>query len=128
MFAQIIYENGEVSVAEYQSEAEATSAVTEQHNRAKNGDKNGPQEAQASRIVKVLKYDTHPGDYGTHGGLSVDEVKTSINQLLEGAEAVDVQQLAQSISILNHPMVAPASPHDSRFKMESTGELSLELS
>ena len=127
MFCEVIYENGEVSVAEYQTDEEATSAVTEQHNRAKQGGSNGPQGAQASRIVKVLKYDTHPGDYGTHGGLSVDEVKTSINQLLTGAEAVDVQQLAQSISILNHPMQAPSTPHDSRFKMESTGDLELDL-
>lgn len=128
MFCEVIYENGEVSVAQYDDEAQATAAVTEQHERAKSGRPNGPQGAQASRITKVLMYDTHPGDYGTEGGLSSDEVKASINTMLEGVEAVDVQQLAAQVSALNHPMVAPQTPHDSRFRMESTGELETGLS
>ena len=102
---------------------DALSAIEEQHNRAKTGGKNGPQGGPASRIARVFVYATHPGDYGTEGGLATDEVKSSLNDMLKGVDVVDVQQLAQSVSALNHPMVTPASPHDSRFKMESEREL-----
>lgn len=122
-FYEIIYENGEVSVANYDTDEQALAAVTEQHNRAKAGGKNGPQEAPASRITRVLVYANHPGDYGTGGGMSVDEVKADVSALLKGVDAVDVQQLGQAVSALNHPMVTPETPHDSRFKMDSDREL-----
>jgi hypothetical protein len=126
MYAELIYENGEVSVGNYDDEAQLMAAVTEQHNRAKTGKPNGPQGATASRVARVLTYDTHPGDYGTHGGMAKDEVKASIDALLKDVDVVDVQQLASQVSALNHPMVVPENPHDSRFKMEATGEVDLK--
>lgn len=126
-YYEVVYEDDSVSVANYANDEEATSAILEQHDRAKTGRKNGPQEANATRIAKVFVYPTHPGDYGTEGGLSTDEVKTSINAMLEGVEAVDVQQLATRVSALNHPMVANAAVHESKYKMESERELELAL-
>lgn len=127
MFYEIIYENGEVSVASYDTDEEAIAAVTEQHNRAKAGGKNGPQEAPASRIVRVLVYANHPGDYGTNAGMSKDEVSASIKDLLKDIDVVDVQHLAASVSNLNHPMQTPETPHDTRFKQPEDRELELEL-
>jgi len=124
MYYEIIYENGEVSVANYDTDEDALAAVTEQHNRAKAGGLNGPQGGPASRVVKVLVYSSHPGDYGTEGGMSTDEVNAGIKDLLKGVDVVNVQNLAAAVSALNHPMVTPESPHDSRFKMDSERELS----
>jgi hypothetical protein len=123
MYYEIIYENGEVSVANYDSDEDAVSAITEQHNRAKAGGQNGPQGGPASRIVRAFVYPNHPGDYGTEGGMSADEVKSSITALLKGVDVVDVQQLSTAVSALNHPMITPESPHDSRFKQDAEREL-----
>lgn len=129
MFYEIVYEDGTVSVADYPTDEAATSALMEQHNRAKSGAKNGPQEAPATRIAKVFVYANHPGDYGAGGGLSADEVMASMKELLKGRDAIDVQQLAVEISALNHPMVRDenAQPHDSKFKQEADKELELSL-
>ena len=43
MYYELIYENGEVSVANYDTDDVALEAIEEQHNRAKTGGKNGPQ-------------------------------------------------------------------------------------
>ena len=128
MYYEIVYEDGSVSVADYASDADATAAILEQHNRAKIGGKNGPQEATATRIAKVFVYAGHPGDYGAGGGLAADEVLASVKDLLKGRDVVDVQQLAVTVSALNHPMATgEVGAHDSKFKMESERELELEL-
>lgn len=129
MFYEIIYENGEVSVASYDSDEEALRAVTEQHNRAKSGQKNGPQEAPASRVVKVLAYNTHPGAYNPDGTLSADEVQAALKDMLKGVDVVNLAQLGVAITNLAHPMQDAESPHDSRFRMKESKELDLaELS
>lgn len=126
MFYEVIYENGEVSVAEYATDEEALKAVTEQHNRAKAGLKNGPQEAPASRITRVLVYPNHPGSY-SGGGLAADEVQSAIKDMLKGVDVVDVQQLGVAVSSLNHPMKDAENPHDSRFKQTEERELETGL-
>lgn len=126
-FYEIVYEDGTVSVADYASEEDATGAILEQHRRAKEGGKNGPQEGVATRVAKVYVYSQHPGDYGTEGGLSVDEVKAAIDAVLTGVDVVNVQQLAQYVSSLNHPMKPDAGAHESKFKMEHDKELELTL-
>ena len=128
MYYEIVYEDGTVSVADYPSDEAATSAIMEQHNRAKSGQKNGPQEANATRIAKVFVYTNHPGDYGAGGGLAADEVLASVKDLLKGRDAVDVQGLAMSVSALNHPMLTgDVGAHDSKFRQDSERELKLEL-
>jgi hypothetical protein len=127
MFYETVFEDGTGSVAEHADDAAAIAAVTEQNERAKTGKKNGPQEATATRVAKVFVYPTHPGDYGTEGGLSSDEVKASVTELLKGKDVIDVQQLAMAVSALNHPMVGDAGVHDSKFKMKEERELELSL-
>ena len=126
MFYEIIYENGDVSVANYDTDEEALAAVTEQHTRAKEGKKNGPQDGPASRVTKVLVYANHPGDYAG-GGMAADEVQASIKDLLKNIDVVNVQELATAVSALNHPMQDAAGPHDSRFKQEEDRELETGL-
>lgn len=127
MFYETVYEDGTVSVAEYASDEEAKRAIAEQHERAKTGQKNGPQEAIATRVAKVFVYPNHPGDYGTEGGLSSDEVKASLTAMLKGVDVVNVQELANAVSALNHPMKPESHVHDSKFKQDAERELELEL-
>lgn len=127
MFYEIIYENGEVSVAEYDSDEAALSAVTEQHDRAKAGGKNGPQGIPASRIVRVLVYPVHPGSLYEDETLSKDEVEAQLKDVLRDQDVVNVPMLAEVVKSFAHPMVTPENPHDSRFKMEEDRELELEL-
>jgi|SRR5678815_935134 hypothetical protein len=127
MFYEIVWEDGSVSVAEYGSDDEATKAVMEQHNRAKAGEKNGPQEVVASRAAKVFAYKDHPGSYNEEGTLTADEVKASVNDLLKGVDVVNVGVLSQVVANLVHPMQEQATPHDSKFKAEADHELELEL-
>jgi hypothetical protein len=127
-FYEVIYEDGSVSVADYASDEEATSAVMEQHNRAKSGQKNGPQDIAATRVARVLAYgDQHPGSLYESGGMPADEVKARVADLLKGHDVVDPAALAVQLQTITHPMQEQAGPHDSRFKMESDHELKLEL-
>lgn len=127
MYYEVVYEDGSVSIADYASEADAVEAIEAQNERAKDGQPNGPQGGNATRVAKVFKYDNHPGDYGTNDGLAVDEVKAAINDMLQGIDVVNVQQLAQNISALNHPMKPDAGVHESKYKQEPVGELELTL-
>lgn len=130
MFYEIIFESGEVSVANYESDEEALAALTEQNTRAKSGGKNGPQGGPATRIARVLKYDVHPGSLNEDGNLSADEVKSAMGDVLKAMTdsngVVNVAALANAISGISHPMVNAEGAHDSRFKMAEKGELSLE--
>lgn len=126
-YYEIVYESGEVSVASYESDEEASRAILEQHNRAKSGLKNGPQEAPASRIVHVWVYPTHPGSLYEAGGMASDEVKSAVADLLKGKDVVDPAALALQLQSITHPMIPDAGVHDTRFKMEADRELELEL-
>lgn len=126
-FYEVIYENGEVSVAEYANDDEAVAAVTAQHERAKAGGKNGPQGVPASRVVKVLVYDVHPGSLYEDETLSSDEVQAQVKDLLKDKDVVNVPQLAEIVKSFTHPMRNPENPHDSRFRMDEDRELELGL-
>lgn len=126
MFYEIVYEDGTVSVADYPSDAVAQTAIMEQHNRAKTGKKNGPQEGPATRIAKVWSYETHPGSLYEAGGMTADEVKSRVADLLKGHDVVDPTRFAVELAGVTHPMINNAEPHDSKFKMDGK-ELKLEL-
>lgn len=72
-FYEIIYENGDHSVACYDNEEEMLSAVKEHHDRAKNGLRGNPEgtltetgtpvgAVAAIRVARVLEYEDHPGN------------------------------------------------------------------
>jgi hypothetical protein len=127
---EVIYETGEVSVANYADDAEAMKALTEQNLRATTGRDAGPQGGPASRIAKVFIYDEHPGSLNEDGGLSADvltsDLKDLVKQYTDKNGVVNVMVFAEAVAGLVHPMVpGDINPHDTRFKMESSGELDL---
>lgn len=127
MYYEIVYEDGTGSVADYPDDDAARSAVLEQHNRAKTGQKNGPQEGPANRVVKVYAYATHPGSLYEAGGITADELKSRMNELLEGHDVIEPAAFALQVQSITHPMVFGAEAHESKFKMEADHELELEL-
>jgi hypothetical protein len=78
----------------------------------------------------VFKYDEHPGSLNEDGGLSADvlnsELKDLVKQYTDKNGVVNVMVFAEAVGGLVHPMVSgDVAPHDSRFKMTSTGEFAL---
>lgn len=128
-FYEQVWETGEVSVGEYVDDATCLAAVTAQNDKAKVGGLNGPQGGPATRIASVYKYPVHPGSLNEAGGLSADVLQSGLAELLANMTdmngVVNVMAFAEAVTQLVHPMQAPASPHDSRFKMESIETLDL---
>lgn len=127
MFYEIVYEDGTVSVADYPDDDAAKTAVYEQHNRAKSGAKNGPQEGTATRVARVYVYANHPGDLGADDTLSSDEVSAALKAMLKDIDVVNIGVLATNIRRLTHPMNDDAEVHGSKFRQEADYELELEL-
>ncbi len=127
MYYEIVYEDGTVSVANYGSDEEASSAILAQHERAKAGGKNGPQEAVATRVAKTFVYGSHPGSLYEGNGMPADEVKSRVAELLKGHDVVDPAALAVQLGTITHPMEPNVGVHESKFKMEADKELELEL-
>ena len=129
MFYEVIYETGEVSVADYPDDVAALGALKEQNDRAKQGYAAGPQGGAASRISKVLKYNDHPGSLNEDGCLSAEVLTASlpdlIKQYTDKNGVVNVLAFGEGVSSLVYPMVTPDTPHGSRFKMAEDSELDL---
>ena len=126
MYVEVIYETGAKSVAQYDSEEEARSALEGQHNRAVSGEPGGPYQGPAERIKKVLMYDEHPASLNESGLVNAEEAKAKINELIDamamGGE-VSVMQLAAQVRELSNPHAPVETPFDSQYKMQETGEL-----
>jgi hypothetical protein len=122
LFVEVVFENGNSSVMSVESEAEAISAMAEQHRRAKSGELAGPAGGPAERIVQGFVYDRHPSDYNPADTLSADELNTLVPNLIEGLKdengVVSVGALSQGVRGLSHPMNDDRGPHESIFKME----------
>lgn len=130
MYYEIVYETGEMSVANYDNEAQALSALAEQQRRAVNGLEAGPQGGPANRIARVFEYAAHPGSLNEDGGLSADvlnsELKDLVKEYTDKNGVVNVLVFAEAVAGLVHPMTAgEVSPHDSKFKMTEARELDL---
>jgi hypothetical protein len=130
-FYEIVYETGDVSVANYQDDAEALSALGEQNRRAVEGLEAGPQGGPASRIAKVFKYNTHPGSLNEDGTLTADvltaELPDLVAQYTDDNGVVNVLAFAEGVSGLVHPMLlGEVAPHDSKYKMTPDSELDLK--
>ncbi len=117
-FFEVVYETGASSVAEYDDENEAISAVKAHHERAIKGEAGGPTGHSAERVVKVLMYKTHPNEFNPSGNVTAAEV-----QKLEIGDTVNVEELAAEIRNLANPFDDEAGPHDSKFKAPSIKEL-----
>lgn len=131
MHVEIVYETGRSSVAKYDSDEEALSAIAAHHERAVNGQSGGPAGAPhipAERIKKVLVYDKHPNDFNEGQTMSAEILASEMTGLVEKYKddngVVSIPHLAAAVQELSHPMVA-SGPHESNFKMQESRELDL---
>lgn len=127
-FYEVIYETGSKSVAEYKDDETAISAVKAQHEKATTGQPGGPTGHPAERVVRVLAYDTHPGDLGEGMTMSKDVAKKELDAIMKDqGEVVNVMDLAARVRDLANPHVLDAGVHDSQYKMDEARELKLDL-
>lgn len=127
-FYEVIYETGSKSVAEYPDDEAAIAAVTAQHQKATTGQPGGPTGHPAERVVKVLAYDQHPGDYGQDMTMSKDVAKKALDEIMKGqGEVVNVMDLAARVRELANPHADDVGVHDSQYKMKEERELALDL-
>lgn len=123
-FYEIITEPGNSMVANYENDEEAISAVKAHHTKAVTGEVGGPTGHPAERIVKVLKYERHPGDYGSEGLIPVDQLSAIASQHTKDG-LVNVEAFAMGMRNQVSPLVNDnnAGRHDSRFVMPETESL-----
>lgn len=129
-FYEIVYETGNMSVAEYADDEEALAAAGAQDARAREGGQAGPQGGPAERVAKLYKYDVHPNEYNAEQTASADVVEKEVAELIKATKdkngVVNIDQLALSVRGLSHPMTNPEHAHDSQFKMKEKSVLTLE--
>ena len=122
-----------MSVMEVADKDEAMSFAAEHTRRAKSGERslaNEPSSPPAVRVVKLLFYDQHPNDYNLADSLTVDELKTSLPNLVEDLSddngVVSVGTLASEVRALSHPMIRGVGAHDSKFLMAENEDMTIE--
>jgi len=132
LFYETVFETGRNSVASYDSDEEALNAAREHHRRAVHGERcllSEPTAPPAERIVKILKYKTHPNDLNVDQTMSEEVLKKELSELVSRLKdengVVALDQLSVEVRGLAHPIAVEAGPQDSIFKMKETGELSL---
>lgn len=128
-FYEVVYETGEHSVAQYDSDEEAQSAIKAQHERAVSGQPGGPDGTQwpAIRIKRVLVYDYHPADFGSGQEVPTDTLLEAVNSAVKDNEkdgTVQVHVVAAAVRDLSSPVVPDRStPFDSSYKAPEAREL-----
>jgi hypothetical protein len=151
-YYEVIYEDGSHSIAQYDDDDEALSAINAHVERAKQGIPGTaanstprvdldiatlPVEQQrwpAQRVAKVYVYDEHPADYADHAStLSADVAKKTVADLVAKLQdsngVVGVADLANALMATMQPRKPEeelASAHDSTYKMKESRELALE--
>ena len=141
-FYEVTYETGRMSVAFYEDDKEAQSALGAHQERAQNGKAGGPVEHHpknvpgepnwsAERIAKVRVYDEHPNEFNPDQTMSSDvlekEVQVQIKRLADENGVVSIDQLALAVRGISHPMVeGQEHPFDSAFKMKEKREMKLK--
>lgn len=123
-FYEIITEPGSSMIANYENDEEAIGAIKAQHQKAISGNVGGPTGHPAERIVKVLKYDVHPGDYGAEGLVPSDQV-TPLMEAHTQNGLLNVDSFASALKNQVSPLINDqnASRHDSRFVMPESESL-----
>lgn len=128
-FYEIVYETGRVSVAYYEDEDEAKSAISAHHQRALDGQPGGPIGAPAERIAAVYAYDKHPNEYNAEqtmsGDVATKEVTSLVKALADDNGVVAIDRLAMEVRNLTHPMNPTAKGFESQFKMKESSKLTL---
>ena len=127
MYLEVVYENGEHSVMQADSEEKALEAIAEQHRRAMAGERglqSDPASPPAIRVKRVFVYDEHPGSYGESNAIPTKEAKAALDGLTQG-DLVSVPQLVQALRNLTNPRINSA-PHESNFIMKEKSEIKSE--
>lgn len=127
-FYEVVYETGSNSVAQYDSDEEATSAAEAQHTRAKSGLPGGPTGHAAERVVAVLKYDKHPATFGEDQSFSADVATKTVSDLITALTDDNgvVSKTELAAAILNtSEAVTEKKPGESIYKMKEKASLDL---
>lgn len=131
MFYEITYETGRCSVAQYDSDDEAKSALAEHHKRATEGTAGGPLGQPAERIKVVRVYKKHPNEFNPEQTMSADVLKSELGALVDAMAddngVVNVASLAVEVRALTHPMAAKETSFDSEFRMAEDKVLKLDF-
>jgi len=127
-FYEVTYETGRMSVAQYENDDEAKSALGEHHRRAVGGESGGPIGQPAERVAAVRVYDRHPDEFNVEQTMTGDVAKKELERLVsEGVDengVINTAQLAIRVQDLSHPMVdSRKSTFDSMYKMQEKKSL-----
>jgi hypothetical protein len=122
-FYEMIFEVGEHSILNADSDEAVAEAAKIQHQRAKSGLPNGPAGDRADRVVRILKYDDDPGNVVTQ--LSEKEVAARLKEVLSEMDTdssgnVNLEEVARTLvpqAVLDTPV------HESNYAMQESGEL-----
>lgn len=127
-YYEIITEPGSSMIANYENDEEAIAAVSAHHKKAITGEVGGPTGHPAERIVKVLKYEVHPGDYGKESLLPADQVAPLMESFTKDG-LLNVDEFASALKNQVSPLVnnENANRHDSRFVMPENESLDPSL-
>lgn len=124
VWAEIIYENGEHSVASYTDENDLVDALSDHHNRAKAAqpihNSWGPNEKPviATRIVACHVYDRHPADVDANV-ISETDAKARMQKAFHDVEAQgDTLNVYDLHAALTPQILVNSDPHDSNYEME----------
>src|ERR1051325_6375458 len=127
-FYELITEPGSHSVAYYENDDEAVQAVKAHHQRAINGEAGGPTGHSAERIVKVLKYEKHPAEFGAEQLVPISQAQTLLEESARNG-LVDVNKVhaalrSQIDALVNDPN---KGKHESDYVMQEGGSLDPDL-
>src|SRR5262245_19387245 len=122
-YYEMITEPGTNSVMFAETDEEALGAAQAQHLKALHGEPGGPTGHPAERVVKLLKYDKHPVEYGLVSAEQVQaEVEAGIKALAEGG-LINTEQLAAYVRQVGSPLANKETGHDSQFKMQESNDI-----
>lgn len=125
-YFEIVYETGTHSVACYDDENEAISAVQAQHERATGGAEGGPTGHPAERVTMVLMYEEHPATYGEEQTASADELTKALKDAVGKEPVVSAPEVLAQLRELNSPLVPEAeTSQESMYKAPEIKKLKL---
>lgn len=139
-FYEVTYETGRTSVACYEDDAEAESALKAHNDRAKSGQAGGPVASHpsgvpgepnwaAERIAAVRVYAKHPNEFNPEQTMSADvlkkEVDAALKEMSDENGVISIDQLALAVRGVSHPMQPRDEVHGSVFKMKEDKKLDM---
>ncbi len=120
-YYEIVFENGDFSLVNAESDEAVVEAAKIQHDRAKSGLPNGPAGDRAERVVHIYPYgDNDPADVPRH--VSKDVAKKRLADVMstftDDNGVVDLVEVANAVEL--RPLVH-SDPHESNFAADATG-------